>query len=66
MGEAPAGDKPRIPLAVVDIQVNFCKNPLCLNFGRPASMDVQLRGPGAASRGKDVYTVTGSGGIPRL
>ena len=66
MGETPAGDKPRIPLTVGDIQVNFCKNPLCLNFGRPASMDVQPRGPGAASRGKDVYTVTGSGGVASL
>lgn len=49
----------RIPLAVNGIQVNFCKNPLCQNFGRPASMETQPRGlPGA--REKDVYKISGA------
>lgn len=33
---------------------------MCLNFGRPASIDVQPRGPGAASRGRDSYRITGA------
>lgn len=51
---------PRIPPAVKGIQVNFCKNPLCMNFGRPASIDVQPRGPGSASRGRDLYKIAGA------
>lgn len=42
------------------VQVNFCKNPACSNFGIPASTTKQPRGPGAASRGRDSYTVVGS------
>lgn len=49
----------RIPFAANGIQVNFCKNPLCRNFGRPASMEAQPRGP-LAAREKDVYTISGS------
>lgn len=55
-GEGP----PRIPLEVAGIQVNFCKNPNCANFGIPASSEKQPRGPGAGERGRDSYTVTGS------
>jgi len=51
---------PRIPLEVGDIQVNFCKNPGCPNFGVPASTEKQPRGPGAAERGRDRYRVAGS------
>lgn len=50
---------PRIPFPVNGTQVNFCKNPLCRNFGRPASIEVQPRGPGAASRNMDVYKLSG-------
>jgi transposase-like protein len=53
---------PRIPIAVDGIQVNFCKNPLCLNYGRPADPAEQPRGPGAATRGRDTYTLTGGSG----
>jgi len=53
--------KPRIPLKVDGIQVNFCKNPLCDNYGVPASMDKQPRGRVAASAHRDSYTLVGSG-----
>ncbi len=57
----------RIPLEIGKIQVNFCKNPQCKNFGTPASTTKQPRGPGAAKRGRDTYTVVGSGrGTPML
>jgi transposase-like protein len=48
---------PRIPVPEGAIQVNFCKNPTCPNFGLPASQDKQPRGPGAESRGRDAYTI---------
>ncbi|MBT6340159.1 MAG: IS1 family transposase [Desulfobacula sp.] len=57
----------RIPLEIGTIQVNFCKNPQCKNFDTPASTTKQPRGPGAAKRGRDTYTVVGSGrGTPML
>ena len=53
--------KPRIPLEVDGIQVNFCKNPMCTNYGIPASTKKQPRGPGAASlHCRDTYTIHGS------
>lgn len=53
---------PRLPIAANGIQVNFCKNPLCLNFGRAASQKAQPRGPGSADRGRDTYSIVGSSG----
>ena len=59
--------KERIPIEIGTIQVNFCKNPQCKNFGVPASTMRQPRGPGAVERGRDSYTVIGSGrGVPML
>lgn len=52
----------RIPEACHGIQTNFCKNPHCSNFGIPASTEQQPKGPGAGERGRDSYTVRGSGG----
>lgn len=60
MTAKPTSETPRIPVTANGIQVNFCKNPLCPNFGRPASMEVQPHGPNAG-RDKDVYKITGSG-----
>jgi DNA polymerase III epsilon subunit-like protein/transposase-like protein len=34
----------RIPQPFDNIQINFCKNPICLNFGIPASTKNQSRG----------------------
>ena len=57
----------RVPVEVGAIQVNFCKNPQCQNFGVPASTERQPRGKGAAERGRDAYSVSGSGrGTPML
>lgn len=57
----------RVPIEVGTIQVNFCKNPQCQNFGIPASTARQPRGRGAAERGRDTYSVVGSGrGTPML
>lgn len=49
----------RIPPAVNGIQINFCKNPLCLNFGRPASPEPQKRGPSGPRDSSDSYTISG-------
>ena len=51
--------KLRIPEEINGIQVNFCKNPRCLNYGRPASSEQQPRGPGSKERARDSYTITG-------
>lgn len=51
--------KLRIPPEADGIQVNFCKNPNCANFGIPASQE-SLRGP-AASKRPNPYTVVASG-----
>lgn len=57
----------RVPVEVGKIQVNFCKNPHCQNFGVPASTKKQARGKGAAGRGRDTYSIAGSGrGTPML
>ena len=48
---------PRIPLESDGIQVNFCKNPLCANYGVPASTKRQPRGKVANQRGRDAYRV---------
>ncbi|MGO9612923.1 MAG: transposase [Dissulfurispiraceae bacterium] len=60
MGEDKLANKLRIPVPAGGIQVNFCKNPGCPNFGVPASEDRQPTGSGAASRRSDRYIVTGS------
>jgi transposase-like protein len=52
---------PRVPPLFGGIQVNFCKNPTCANFGVPASTEKQPRGPGAKARNRDNYTVKGAG-----
>lgn len=56
-----APKKLRIPEAVDGIQVNFCKNPTCLNFGRPASNEPQPKGSlTPSSRSRDTYLVSGA------
>lgn len=51
-----AGTKPRVPPSSHHINVNFCKNPVCVNFGIPIE-DTSAKGPGAVNR----YTVVGYG-----
>ncbi len=65
--KGPINLEERIPIEVGGIQVNFCKNPQCQNFGVSASTERQPRGKGASERGRDTYTVVGSGrGTPML
>jgi len=67
MLKGPSQLDQRVPGEVGTIQVNFCKNPQCQNFGVPASTKRQPRGRGAAERGRDTYSVVGSGrGTPML
>ena len=51
----------RIPPEVNGIQVNFCKNPVCPNFGKPASQEKQPRGRYSQDKERDSYKVVGSG-----
>jgi len=48
---------PRIPETIDGIQVNYCKNVKCANYGTPASSQKQPRGPGASKRGRDKYSI---------
>ena len=51
---------PRVPESVFGIQVNFCKNPTCANFGVPVAATA-TRGPGASN----LYIVVAEGkGLP--
>jgi hypothetical protein len=43
--------KPRIPAPSDGIQVNYCKNPKCKNYGRPAKPKVS-RGKVAAGKNR--------------
>ena len=52
----------RIPGEIDGIQVNFCKNPRCPNFGVPASTEQQPRGSKVHEGGHDSYTISGAGG----
>jgi transposase-like protein len=49
----------RIPVDSDGMQVNFCKNPVCPNFGKPASIDRQPRGFQQHPT-KDTYILSGS------
>jgi len=48
--EGPTQLDDRIPVEVGGIQVNFCKNPQCQNFGIPASTKRKPRGRGSEQR----------------
>jgi len=51
--------RPRIPLECGGIQINFCKSPVCNNYGIAASTKRQSRGKNPTNR--DRYRVVGSG-----
>lgn len=61
MDTDPTETPSRIPPAANGIQINFCKNPLCLNFGRPASAAPQQRGRRESTLGdsNDSYIISG-------
>ena len=52
----------RIPIESEGLQVNFCKNPVCPNFGRPASVERQPRGINNKALDRDTYVVNGKTG----
>ena len=52
-------DAVRVPLPADGIQVNFCKNPACVNFGMPAETVAQPLGFSARKGRKDRYIRTG-------
>ena len=58
MGKIFCTDNRRVPAACNGIQVNYCKNPLCPNFGVPVSNEVQSRGRYADPLKQDGYIVT--------
>lgn len=60
MDTEPTETLSRIPPAINGIQINFCKNPLCLNFGRPASTEPQRRVAGEPPlSASDSYVLSG-------
>ena|ERR1700690_1719156 len=52
----------RIPEAFKGIQINYCKNPRCVNFGVHASTEARPRGIKVKEGSRYTYTVCGSGG----
>ncbi len=57
--------KLRIPPEADGIQVNFCKNPACSNFGIPASQTV-ARGEKAKAQPNSYTVVAAGAGLPML
>jgi hypothetical protein len=55
----------RIPPEVDGIQVNFCKNPSCANYGVPARSTVH-RGDSGGGKVQDGYTLTSASAITPL
>lgn len=59
--------KYRIPPPYNGIQINFCKNPNCKNFGVPAEQFGDFRGKGGKHKVNANYNLTaGSKGYPQL
>jgi len=66
MAKVPKIFSERIPPAVGDIQVNFCKDPKCANFGQPALASIKGLPylPGISKTGKqsrDTYSISSRG-----
>lgn len=61
-----APQTPRTPLPVGEIQVNFCKNPTCANFARPANTTPQPRGRPTSETQRDHYAISGTSDGPQL
>jgi transposase-like protein len=57
--EQPKVTKYRIPIDSDGLQVNFCKNPVCPNYGKPAETTPQKRGAFAGTR-EDAYRLKGA------
>lgn len=66
MEDGNARKKTLLPEAAEGIDVNFCKNPVCGNYGKLPSRN-RPRGRNAASLSEDEYTIVGnSRGLPVL
>ena len=65
MNKNNKNNKKRIPESFNSVQVNFCKNPMCTNFGIPARESIKgikltpKTKENAGKRSRDNYTVTG-------
>lgn len=55
--KSPDSKRPRIPPAASGIQINFCKNPRCDNFGVPPRLNV-TRGRPTSGSNRDEYNVS--------
>lgn len=62
MDDVGVNEGGQIPSEEIGIQINFCKNPECSNFGVPASSERQLRGRG--NKVQDTYRI--GGGVSKL
>ena len=49
----------RVPLPAGTLQVNFCRNPACENFGRPPG---NSHGRSKAAKDEPAYVMSGGGG----
>jgi len=54
--------KLRIPVESDGLQVNFCKNPVCRNFGLPVATARQSRGAYMTESSRDAYVISGATG----
>lgn len=62
--KSPAISQERVPGEVGGIQINFCKNPACANYGVPPMAAVP-RGRSLAGSARDSYVLSsGGGGLP--
>lgn len=58
MANPKSPKNPRIPTEVDGIQVNFCKNPKCSNFGVPPKSFVER---GRGKKNQDTYIISAHG-----
>lgn len=64
---ATSKPKYRIPLPSNGIQINFCKNPNCKNFGIPAELEGNFLGRASKNKPLPLYTLIGAAkGYPQL
>ncbi len=61
MGNSPGNKKRPIPDPHNGIQVNFCRNPGCSNFGIPPDPHQKTGGRGNTAQGADGYKINGDG-----
>lgn len=66
MNKISRSENKRVPEPFEGIQINFCKNPICPNFGVPASAENQSRGRYADLLKQDYYRKRRIDGIPHL